>query len=60
MTKKLSSMNNGGNENESDFYDEPLRKLLQTMELKDVVIKVDDNGEIQEVEMKYTVKEIRK
>ena len=27
------------------------------MELKDVVIKVDDNGEIQEVEMKYTVKE---
>lgn len=41
----------------SDFYDEPLGKLLQTMELKDVVIKVDDNGEIQEVEMKYTVKE---
>ena len=35
----------------SDFYDEPLGKLLQTMELK------DDNGEIQEVEMKYTVKE---
>lgn len=44
----------------SDFYDEPLRKLLQTMELKDVVIKVDDNGEIQEVEMKYTVRERRK
>ena len=43
----------------SDFYDEPLRKLLQTMELKDVVIKVDDNGEIQEVEMKYTVKKER-
>ena len=29
------------------------------MELKDVVIKVDDNGEIQEVEMKYTVRERR-
>ena len=26
----------------SDFYDEPLGKLLQTMELKDVFIKVDD------------------
>lgn len=40
-----------------DVYGKPLREVIEELELSDMKIHTDDNGNVKTVELKYTEKE---
>ena len=43
-----------------EIYSKPLKEVIEKMELSDMKVHADDNGNVKAIELKYTEKEPEK